>query len=425
MEISKETLEKSQIKLTITVTADEMLPYLEKAARRISENLDIPGFRKGQAPLDVVKQKAGEMALHQEAAQFAVEETLAKAIDQEHLHTVGQPEIGIDKLAPNNPFVYTATIPLLPEVTVGDLSKIKVEKESVSVTDDEVQKVIDNLLKMRGKEILVDREAKQGDKVEINFDVFLNKVPVEGGKGNKFPLTIGENTMIPGFEDNLVGMKKDEEKDFELKFPEEYHNKQLAGNNAEFKVKMLSVFEVELPELNDETLKELGEFTSADDLKEKIRENLSKEKEGSVDQKFEREIIEKLIDASTFGDLPDVLVTRESQLMMQELEQNVARQGLKFDDYLNHLKKDRKQLLLDFTPDAVKRIKSALLIKKVSEDQKIEATEEEVKEELDKMFHMYQGNEAITKQLDTASYRDYLSNMIKNRKTLHWIKEQV
>lgn len=425
MKVEQESLEQSQLKLTIELSQEEMLPFIEKAGRKFAENMNIDGFRKGQAPLDVVKGKVGEMELLQQAAELAVQDSLPKAIEEKKLQTVGQPAIAVDKLAPENPFVFTATLPIIPEITVGDITKVKAEKASVEVTEEDVTKVIDNLRKMRASQVLVDRGAKMEDRVELNFKVFLDNVPVDGGSGDKYPLTMGENTMIPGFEENLVGMKKDEEKEFKLAFPKDYHNKQLAGNECDFKVKMLSVFEVQMPELNEEFAKMLGDYDSVDALKDAIEKNLHEDKEKSVDNAFERDVVEGLVEVSKFGDIPEVMLTQESQQMLRELEQNIARQGLSFDDYLRHIKKDRQQLLLDFTPDAVKRIKAALLIKKVAEDEKLEVTEAEMKEELDTMRHAAQGDENFAKQLESKPYQDYMRNVLRNKKAVHWLKEQV
>lgn len=425
MNVKKETLEKSQIKLTVELSADEFLPYVEKAARRIAEQVEIPGFRKGQAPTEMVRQKVGDMALHQEAAQLAVEKTLSEAIEKEKLQTVGQPAIGIEKLAPGNAFVYTASVPLLPEVKLGDIKKLGVKPEEIKVTAEEIEKVIHNVLRMRAKEQLVDRAAKMGDKVELDFDVYLDSIPVDGGTGKKYPLVLGEKTMIPGFEEQVVGLKAGETKEFKLSFPKDYHQKMLAGKETEFKVKVLAVYEVVLPEVTDEFAKTLGDFKTAADMKAAVEKNLKEEKEQQADGKFEREMLEALIGVSKFGDIPEVMLTQETKVMMTELEQNVQRQGLDFTEYLLHLKKDRKQLMLDLTPDAAKRIKSALLIRELAKQEKIEPTEEELKAEMDQLRHAYEGNQAVLRQLESAAYREYLGNVVRNRKTIHWLKDKV
>lgn len=425
MNITKEEQEKSQMALTIEVSAEEFAPFIERAGKKISEQMDIPGFRKGQAPLDVIQKKVGEMTVLQEAAQLAVEKYLPEAILKEDLQTVGQPAINVEKLAPGNPFVFTASVPLMPEVTIGDISAISVEKDPIEVTDAEIEKVIENLRTMRAKEVLADREAKNGDKVDLSFNVYLDKVPVDGGSAPSYPLVLGEGQMIPGFEEKVVGMKKDEEKEFELPFPEDYHNKQLAGKTAEFKVKVNAVFDRVLPEMDEAFFQELGEFESLGGMKDEIEKNIHEEKQQKVENKFERELVEQLIDHSTFGDIPEVMVNQETQQMMAELEQNIGRQGLKFDDYLLHLKKDRGQLMLDFAPDAMKRIKSALAIRALAKSENVQPSTEEVNEELAKMKKVYEVNPQMMAQLDSPAYREYLETINRNKKTLEWLKEKV
>lgn len=425
MKVSQESLKQSQTKLTVELTVEEFAPYIEKAARHMAEHVDIPGFRKGQAPLEVIKQKVGEMAVYEQAAEYAVQKTLPQAIKEKNLLTVGQPAIGIDKLAPGNPFVYNATVPLMPSVTLPDLKKVTGKKPEAKVGDEDIQKVIDNVRKMRGSETAVDREAKNGDKVEVSFKVFLDSVPIDGGTSEKYPLVLGEKTMIPGFEKQIVGMKKDQEKEFKLTFPKDYGQKTLAGKECDFKVKLLNVLEITLPELNDEFASTLGDFKTVADMKKAIAENLQKEKDQQADMAFEREVLQSLVDQSKFGDIPEVMVTQETQTMLGELEQNVARQGLDFNEYMKHLGKDRKSLTLDLTPDAVKRIKSALTIRALAEQQKIEASKEDIEKELHDLRHAYEGNHAVLRQLDSPGYREYMAFVIRNKKTIHWLKEQV
>ncbi len=424
MKVTKEDLKKSQIKLTIELTADEFLPYVEKAGRAIAETINIAGFRKGQAPLDVVKKQVGEMAVYEQAAEQAVNKTLPEAIKQEKLLTVGQPAIGIDKLAPGNPFIYNATVPMMPSVKLGDIKKIKAKKEAVEVKKEDIDKVIGNVRRMRATETLADRAAKMGDKVEVSFKVFLDSVPIDGGTSEKYPLVLGEKSMIPGFEEQVVGLKKDESKEFKLSFPKDYGQKMLAGKECDFQVKVLAVYDVVLPELNDAFAATLGEFKTVAEMTKAVSDNLQKEKDQTVDMKFEREVLSALVDASTFGDIPEVMLSQETQTMMAELEQNVTRQGLDFVEYLKHLKKDRKSLALDLAPDAVKRIKTSLAIRALAEGQKLTASKEEIDHEVHELSHSYQGNPQALQQINSASYRDYLGYVVRNKKTIHWLKEQ-
>lgn len=425
MQITKTEKEKSTVELKVEVPWQDIQPAIEKAVKKISEQIDIPGFRKGQAPYDMVAKKVGEMTVLQEAAGFVVQETLPKAIKEQSLETVGQPSINVEKLAPENPLVYSAIVPIMPEVKLGDLSKIKAKREEVKVDEEEVTKVIENLRNMRAKEVLAEREAKEGDKLEINFNVFLDSIPVDGGQAEKYPLQLGEGSMIPGFEDQLIGMKAGEEKEFALPFPEDYHNKQLAGKKADFKVKVQAVYDRQLPELDKALAAEIGDFDSVDALKDSIEKNLHEEKKQQVENAFEKEVVEGLVSKTTYGDIPEIMLNQETNQMMQELEGNLARQGLKFDDYLAHLKKDRAQLKLDFAPDAMKRIHSALAIRALAKQEAISATEEEVNEEVEKMKKVYEVNPQMVEQVTSPAYREYLETVLRNKKTLQWIKDKV
>src|SRR3989344_3161878 len=381
MKIDFKKLPRGQAEITIELAPDEYQPFLEQAAKQISETTKISGFRPGKANFEIIKQKVGLAEIWEKAIEPAVKKTLFKAINDNHLITIGSPQIEIIKLAPDNPVIYQAKISLLPEVELGDYQQIKVARKKIEVSEQEVQKALTNLQKMRAKEILVDRPAKSGDKVEIDFETFLDKIPVSQGKQQKFPLVIGENAFIPGFEDQLIGLTKNQTKEFSLKFPENYHQKNLAGRLVDFKVKLNAVYQLDLPEL-----------------------------------------IDKIIEQSKFTDIPDFLVDSETKKMVDELEYNLTAQGLKFEDYLNHLKKSRADLLLDLAPQAMKRVKSALVLRRVGKDKNIEVSNQEIDLEIKNTLAAYVGNSEIEKNLQQPAYRDYLKNVIASRKVLDYIK---
>ena len=229
MKISKSQPKKSEVLLEIEVSTDEARPFLEKAAARVSKNTKIEGFRPGKAPYHIVKQKVGEMNIYQEALDNIVSHFYIEAVKQEDLDAVGQPKIEMEKVAPGNPIAFKATVSLMPEIKLGDYKNIKVEKKEIKVEDNEIDKSINDLKKMQVKEVLVAREAQKGDRVEVDFEVSLDKVVIEGGQGKKYPIVLGEGQMIPGFEEQIEGLKKNEEREFKLKFPTEYQNKMVAG----------------------------------------------------------------------------------------------------------------------------------------------------------------------------------------------------
>lgn len=432
MKITKNELPKNIVELTIELSHDELEPYLQKAAEELCSEKPIKGFRPGKAPYNVVVKQFGEMKLLQKSSQNIISDTYYKAIDQENLKIVEQPKIDIVKMAPQNPFIYKATVALLPKVDLPEYNEIKVEKiPEINVEQTEIEKVLTDLQKMRAQEKPVDREAKSGDKVEINFNTYIDNVPIDGGQAQKYPIVIGENKMIPNFEEQLIGLKKDDEKEFELTFPKEYSQKSVAGKKAKFKVKVLSVYQIDLPELNEEFAKAMG-LPSMEALKNQIKKNLQDEKQNKEKQKQELKIIEQLIEKSEFGEIPDVLVNEETHKMLHELEDNVTRQGLKFEDYLKHIKKTEKELMLDFTADALKRVKTALAIRAIAKKENISATDEEIKAEQEKtlasykMHPQYQGQiDQLEKNIKSENARRYFENLIANRKVIEFLKENV
>ena len=425
MEIKVKKLPKSEVEVTVEMSVEDLKPYLEKACESLTKKTPMEGFRPGKAPYDSVKAKFGEMSIYQEAAYIAIDKTIYDVLDEQKIAGIGQPKIDVDKIAPGNPLIYRAVVPVIPSVKIGDFSKVKVAKNKVEVTDEEIDKTVQQLLKMRAKEVLVERECKKGDKVEIDFDISLNKVPIEHGSGKKYPLVLGDGFMVDGFEEPLFGMKKGEEKEFKLKFPKDYGNKNLANRECDVKVKLLSVYNLELPKLDKEFLATIGKFETEEELKKQIKDNILLDKTDKENLRFDIEMYDKLVEQCTFEDLPEVLLENESHKMLQELEESVVAKGLKFEDYLNHLKKTREELKLDFSPEAAKRIKVALMNKQVAIDNKIEVDPKEVELQLTKMKEMYKDNKEAIKQIENKRYYEYIKSSLINKKVIEFLKKEV
>lgn len=422
MKVDVKKLERGEIELTIELTEEEYQPFLQVAAKKISENTKINGFRPGKANFELIEKHVGKNEVWQQALEPAVVKTFVKALDQEKLITVGSPHIDVVKLAPGNPVIYKATVAILPKVELGDFEKKKIAKNKVAVPDEQIEKSMQDLRKMRAKEILSTEKIKEGNKAEIDFELFLDKIPVDNGKQEKFSLVIGEKSFIPGFEKQLLGLGGGDEKKFQLEFPKNYHQKNLAGRLVDFKVKINAVYTMELPELNDALAKSMGDFKTIKEIRDQITESLQIEAEQKENQRVEEEIINNLIESSKFDNIPDILISSETQKMIQELEHNIGHQGLSFEDYLSHLKKTRQDLLLDFAPQALKRMKSALALRKVREQANIEVTPEEVDDEIKKTLASYGGNPEIEQQITTPNYKSYLKNIIASRKTIEHLK---
>ncbi len=424
MKITKKDLEKNQVELTIEVNLDELKPYLEKASIRLSQKSKVPGFRPGKAPYNLLKKQFGEMAIMQEALDEVISKTFFEAITQKKLQTVGQPNINVEKIAPENPLVYKATVSLLPSITLGEWTKLQVAQKKIEVTEEEIKKTIEQLGQMNVKEIIVERKAKQGDKVELDFEVLINKAIIEGGKNSKYPIVIGDSKMIPGFEEKIIDHKAGDAFEFELKFPDKYFQQNLAGKLATFKVKVLNVYEREVPKLDDDYAKTIG-FDTLEKLKTQLKENIIKDKEFKEKQRVENEAIQEIVKASTIADLPDPLIDSELHKMMHELEHNIKQQGMDIAGYLKSINKTEEDLKKDFKPQAITRIQAALVLRELSQAEKIEVSDNEIDMEVSKQKEFYKDNKEAIKNISQPNYRQHIANMLTNQKVIKLITDKI
>ncbi|MBN2854356.1 trigger factor [Patescibacteria group bacterium] len=426
MQVNKKDLEKSQVELTVELSAEEFAPYIEKGAKKLAEKVKIEGFRPGKAPLEVLKAKVGEMSILEEAAQLAVNKTLDDVLAERinEIKAVGQPNVNISKLAPNNPFEYKVTLSVLPEIELGKYKDLGLKAEEAKVEEKELDKILNDLREMRAKEVLAekDKAIEKGDKVIVDIKLFDGKVPLEEGVHNDLALLTGKNYFVPGFDEKIIGAKNEEELKFQLPYPEDHHQKNLAGKMINFEVKIKSVFKRELPELNDEFAKGFR-VENLEALRNDLRENVLQEKKREIDLKNESEMIAKILEGTKIGDLPEILIESESRNIMSELEQSVLRQGGKFEDYLNHLKKTKDELRLEMLPNAVKRVKSSLLIREIAVAEKIDASDKEIEEKISELKEQYKGNEEVQKMIQEHHYKHYLKNILTNEKVLAKLKE--
>lgn len=423
MQIKINNLPKGLIELTVELSPEELKPYLEKAASELSKDLNISGFRPGKAPYNMVKKSVSEMRLYQKAAELVIPKTYGQAVIEKKIATIGAPRIEIQKLTPGNAFVYRATCACLPEVKLGNYKKIKISKKVVKVEKEEIEKAIINLQKMYGKEKRIKGPAKKGDKVELDIDIYLDKIPIDGGQSKNHPIIIGNGHFVPGFEENLIGLTENQIKEFKVKFPNDYHKKDLAGKHIEFKVEAKSIYEVELPNLNDQFAKMVGKFAKLSDLEKQIENGLQKQKEKQERQKWELAMIDRITEKSEFGEIPDILIQGELMKIINELETDATREGMKFDDYLSSIKKTREDLEKEFRPHAIKRIKSAIILKKIAEIENLKIEDAKLEEELKKQMEQYKNNQEILNQLKTEDYKNYLRNVLMGQKVFEFLEE--
>lgn len=414
---------KSQVKLTVELTVEQMQPYLERAAEKLSAQHHIEGFRPGKASLGIVVQKIGAQHVWEEAAELAVRKTFVQAITDHQLKSIGQPHVSVVKLAADNPFIYTAHVAVLPEVTLGEYKKYSTKLVTAKVEPAKIDQAIEDLRAMFATEAQVDRPAVLSDKVEVDFTVTVDKVPLENGSSKQHPVMLGSKNFIPGFEEKIVGMKKDDQKTFELQFPKEYHNTHVAGKTAEFSVTVRQVFAVTKPEMNDDFAKQAGTFDNLATLRTQVEKNLQQEAQQTEDGKFERALLDELIKRTKFSEIPDLLIESELAKMIHELQEEVTKQGsIKWADYLAGIKKTEDELKKEFRPQAERRVKSALIIRTIAELEKVTVGDKEVEAEVQATLKIYDHNPDLRARIDTPDYRDYVRGLMINRKVIEMMK---
>ncbi len=416
--------DKSTAELTITVAPADYKKNMEVAAVRLSERAAIKGFRPGKAPYDLVKQEMGEIRILEEAMQSIVESNFFKAVSEEKLDTIGMPQISLQKFAPGNELVFTASVALLPKVTVPDLTTINVEGKPVTVSKEQIDETMENLRKMQGKEVIKAGSATKDDKVVVNMDMFIDKVPMEGGQAPNHQVYLSEPHYIPGFAEELVGLKKDDTKEFTLKFPKEHYQKHFAGKDVDFKVKVNEVYELSYPELNDEFAKALGQ-QSLEKMVELLTTNLTREGQRKEDERFEIALLEQLIEKSSFEVIPDVLIDAEKNKMFYELKHNLEEQGIPVEKYLADMKKTEAEILADFTAQADKRAKAALISRQIALQNNIKIEPDEMNKELDAIRAAYPNNPQVEENLKRQEVIQTIATTLQNKKVMQWVKEQV
>jgi len=424
MELNKKELNKNELELTITVKVNEMEKFLKLSAERLSKTAKIAGFRPGKAPYDKVVQELGEMKIHEAALDDILTHYFWQAIDDNKIQAIGQPKIDIEKFAPGNDLVFKATVALLPKVKLGKYTGFNIKKQEVKIDKVELNKVMDDLREMRVKEVIKKEAVAKGDKVQIDFKVSCDGKPIEQGSAEKYPLVVGDGRMIPGFEEEVIGLKSGDEKKFKLKFPENYHDKAVAGKECEFEIKVHDVFKRELPELNDEFVKSLGQFEGVEDFKQKVEENIKSEKSFKESQRAEIEMLDKIVDAAEFGDVPELLIDAESHKMVHELQNSIESQGMSWEQYLSSIKKDHDALQKDMTEGAERRVKTSLLMREIAAKENLRVEAKEVEEQLQKLAEQYKDNVQAQENLKSDGYKKYLENNMNNDKVLEYLRKE-
>ena len=415
---------KQQVTLRVEVSVEEAKPFLERTAKEISDSTEIPGFRKGKAPFEQVQNHIGAMKLFESALESIIRSTYLDAIESEDIHPVGSPYFDVEKMVPSQPLVYTAKIDLMPEVTkLADHMKLSAKREEVEVKDGDVDGALNQMRKMQQKEVRTDKDyvATKDDAMTIDLHIKKEGVEVEGGHAHDYRVYLNEEHYIPGFNEELIGMKEGGEKTFKLTFPESHFQKHLAGSEAEFEVKVKGVFTIKLPELDDKFAESIGQ-KSLGELKDVLKKNIEMEKVRESKLGFEKALLSELAEKSKFTDISERLVNEEVNKMIYELQRTVTSQGIEFETYLNQINKTMAQLKMDFTPQAIERIKVSLVLRELAKKESIEVDEKAVDEELDRIAAQYEDKET-KKRIYDPEYRAYTKSVMTHQKTIDKLVE--
>ena len=393
MSLQVEKLEGNMAKLTIEASAEEFEAAVEKAYQKNKNKLSVPGFRKGKVPRKMIEQMYGKEIFFEDAANFVIPSAYAKAVDECTEEIVSQPTIDVVQIEAGKPFIFTAEVALKPEVTLGKYKGVEVEKADTTVTDEEVNAAIDKERESNARTISIeDRAVKDGDMTVLDFEGFVDGVAFEGGKGENYPLTIGSNTFIPGFEEQLIGAELNKETEVNVTFPEDYQAPELAGKPAVFKCTIKEIKEKQLPELDDEFASEVSEFDTLAEYKEDVKKNLTEKKEAEAKNAKEDKVVDAII-ADAKMDIPEAMIATQQRQMADDFAQRIQMQGISIDQYFQFTGLTREAFLEQMKPQAEKRIKSRLVLEAVAKAENMEASEDEYKAEIKRMAEAYQMEE--------------------------------
>ncbi|HAZ36530.1 MAG TPA: trigger factor [Clostridiaceae bacterium] len=419
MNVKVEKIEKNKIKMEIEVPSSKFDEAVEKSFKKNAGKFNIPGFRKGKAPKHIIEQYYGKGVFYEDAVDFIVNETYKDAIEQEDIYPVDYPKVDIVSMNEGENFVYSAEVVVKPEVKLGKYKGVEVKKFEYPVTDEDIEKQLQDMKEKNAR--IEDKESgiiENGDVAVIDFEGSIDGVPFEGGKGENYELTVGSNTLIPGFEEQLIGAKLNDEVNVNVTFPEDYSEESLKGKAASFKVKINAVKYKEFPELDDDFAKDVSEFDTLDELKKDIRNKQEETNKEREKRDFEEEIIKKVVEAADV-EVPEVMISGEVDYMLKEYDMRLKYQGFSLDKYLNIMNKTVDQLREEFKGTAEERVKTDLVFEAIAKAEAFEATEEEMDKKAEEMASKYGTNDPEKlKENILKAQKNIIKNEIVNNKVI-------
>ena len=416
----EKTKNANEVKMEITIEAEKFTNAIKKVYFQNAKYFNIPGFRKGKAPQAIVEKYYGKEIFYEDAFNEIAGEEYEKAVEENKIDVVSKPEIDIVQMEKGQDLIFTATVQTKPEVKLKQYKGIEIPKIEYNVKESDIENQLKQMQEQNARMLSVETPVEKGNTVVIDFEGFVDGVAFDGGKAENHSLEIGSGTFIPGFEDQIIGMKLDEEKDIKVKFPDEYFSKDLAGKDAVFKIKLHEIKKKELPELDDEFAKDVSEFDTLKELKESIKEKL--EKQNQEREKYEKQdaVMREVVDGLTV-DIPSGMIEIEIDNMVKEMEQRMSYQGIKLEQYLKMVNKTEEEFRKEYEPQAIDAIKSRLALEEIIKQEKIETSEDEVKEKIKEMAQNY-GKKPEELEAN-QNIKDYIKQGIENEKAINLLVE--
>ena len=418
-----EKKEGNQGVLEVTVPAKKVDQAIDQAFKKVVKQVNIPGFRKGKVPRQIFEQRFGVEALYQDAVDILLPEAYGEAIEETGIKPVDQPEIEVQQIEKGQDFKFDATVTVEPEVELGDYKGLEIEKQDAELTDEEVDEAINQQLNQLSEMVVKeDGAVEEGDTVNIDFDGYVDGEQFEGGQADSYDLEIGSGSFIPGFEEQLVGVKAGEEKDVNVTFPEEYHAEELSGKEATFKTKVNEIKYKEVPELDDEIANELdSDAETVDQYKENLRKRLAEQKQTEAENVQKEEAIQKASDNAKI-DIPEAMVNTELDRMLQEFGQRMQQQGLSLETYFQISGQDESQLREQMKDDAEARVRTNLTLTAIADKEDIEVSEEDIDKELEKMSEQF--NISVEDIKNTLGNTDIVKNDVRIQKVIDLLVDE-
>lgn len=417
-------LKKSELEITITVTKEELDKQYKKALDEASKEVSIKGFRSGHIPAHVLEEELGKTRLLARAQELAIQTSFVEVIIKEKIQSISRPKVTVES---QEPFTFKAIVSIMPEVELKDHKSIKVKIETAKATDKELEEILDNIKKQQTTYKTVDEKAKKGDRVEVDFEGFDEAgVSLENTKSKNHPIILGDKMMVPGFEEEIIGLKKDDKKEFDIVFPKDYFKKDFQNKKLKFKIEVKNVEAPETPEITEEVIEKLtGKKQTLDEFKVELKENIQQQKQQENKQKAENEYVEKLIKMVDI-EIPESLIHEEVHYIIDEVKENVKQKGLTFEDFLKQTDTTEEQLHEKYEEEAEKRVKARLGLQKAIELEKVVVDEKEISDELEKIksFYPSEQHDKIQKDYDSGKLKTSIENRLTLRKFFDIVLEK-